>query len=96
LRHVKVKGDLSIYDDNLVYLLKRLKSIPGVSESKKKLLNKQKGICPLCLGTFWYGDEMEIDHIVPIFKGGQRISTNIQLVHKHCHHRKTSKDKLVD
>lgn len=96
LRHVKVKGNMSIYDDNLVYWSKRLKLMPGFSESKRKLLNKQKGICPLCSGTFWYGDEMEIDHIVPIFKGGQRTSTNIQLVHKHCHHRKTSKDRLVD
>ena len=96
LRHVKVKGDMSIYDGNFTYWSKRLKLMPGFSESKRKLLNKQKGICPICLGTFWYGDEMEIDHITPIFKGGQRISTNIQLVHKHCHHRKTSKDKLVD
>jgi RNA-directed DNA polymerase len=95
-RHIKIKGDMSIYDGNLSYWSKRLKLMPEFSELKRKLLNKQKGICPLCLGTFWYGDEMEIDHIIPIFKGGQRIFTNIQLVHKHCHHRKTSKDKLVD
>ena len=87
---------MSIYDGNLTYWSKRLKVMPGFSESKRKLLNKQKGVCPLCLGSFWYGDEIEIDHIIPIFKGGQRISANIQLVHRHCHHRKTSKDKLVD
>mgnify|MGYP001799392195 CR=1 FL=1 len=39
-RHVKVKGDMSIYDGNLIYWSKRLKLMPGFSESKRKLLTK--------------------------------------------------------
>ena len=44
---------MSIYDGNLTYWSKRLKLMPGLSESKRKLLNKQKGICPLCLDTLF-------------------------------------------
>lgn len=66
-----------------------------MSESGLKLLKKQKGKCAICSSEFKYGDMMEIDHIVPILKGGKRITSNIQLVHKHCHHKKTGIDKSV-
>lgn len=72
-----------------------MKKIPDISESKLKLLKKQKGKCALCFSEFKYGDIMEIDHIVPISKGGKRIANNIQLVHKHCHHKKTGIDRSV-
>ena len=45
LRHTKVKGDISIYNGDLIYWSKRLKVMPGFSESKRKLLNKQKSVC---------------------------------------------------
>ena len=96
LRHIKIKGDFSIYDDNLAYWVKRLEKIPNISNSKLKLLKKQKGKCALCSDEFRHGDIWEIDHIIPIFKGGKKISNNIQLVHRHCHHKKTSTDKFVD
>lgn len=92
LRHVKVKGDFSVYDNNLGYWSQRLKKIPTISDSKLKLLKKQKGKCAICSQEFQHEDVMEIDHIVPLSKGGQRIASNIQLVHRHCHHKKTSLD----
>lgn len=92
-RHIKIKGDCSVYDENFAYWSQRLRKIPNISNSVLRLLKKQKGKCALCCSEFRYGDSMEIDHIVPIFKGGQRTANNIQLVHKHCHHRKTSFDK---
>lgn len=94
LRHVKVKGDSSIYDNNLRYWSQRLKKIPTISTSTLKLLKKQKGKCALCLDEFRHEDVMGIDHIRPLFKGGKRIASNIQLVHKHCHHKKTNSDKV--
>ena len=72
-----------------------MKKIPSISDSELKLLKKQKGTCPLCSSEFKYGDVMEIDHIVPLFKGGKKITNNIQLVHRHCHHKKTGIDKSV-
>jgi RNA-directed DNA polymerase len=94
LRHIKVKKDFSIYDNNLAYWSLRLRKIPNISNSVLRLLKKQKGKCALCLYEFRHEDSMEIDHIIPIFKGGKRTANNIQLVHKHCHHKKTSSDKL--
>jgi RNA-directed DNA polymerase len=95
LRYTKVKKDFSIYDGDFVYWANRLKKIPDISDSKLKLLKKQKSKCALCFSEFKHGDIMEIDHIVPIFKGGKRITSNIQLVHRHCHHKKTGIDKSV-
>jgi len=95
LRHTKVRKDSSIYDGDFSYWANRLKKIPDISESKLKLLKKQKGKCALCFSEFKYGDITEIDHIVPISKGGKRIANNIQLVHRHCHHKKTGIDKSV-
>ena len=94
LRHVKIKGDLSVYDNNLGYWSQRLKRIPTISNSVLKLLKKQKGKCTLCSEEFRHDDIMEIDHIKPLSKGGKRIASNIQLVHRHCHHKKTNRDKV--
>ena len=41
LRHIKVKKDYSVYDDNFAYWTLRLKKIPNISDSKLKLLKKQ-------------------------------------------------------
>lgn len=92
LRHVKVKGDFSVYDNNLGYWSQRLKKIPTISDSKLKLLKKQKGKCAICFQEFQHDDVMEINHMVPLPKGGKRITSNVQLVHRHCHHKKTSLD----
>lgn len=94
LRHVKVKGNLSVYDNNLGYWSQRLKKIPTISNTAFKLLKKQKGKCLLCREEFRHEDIMEIDHIRPLSKGGKRATSNIQLVHRHCHHRKTGLDKV--
>lgn len=95
LRHTKVRKDSSIYDGDFVYWANRLKKIPDISDSNLKLLKKQESKCALCFSEFKHGDIMEIDHIVPIFKGGKKITSNIQLVHRHCHHKKTGIDKSV-
>lgn len=67
LRFTKVKKDSSIYDGDFVYWANRLKKIPDISDSKLKLLKKQKSKCALCFSEFKHGDIMKIDHIVPIF-----------------------------
>lgn len=92
LRHTKVRKDSSVYDGDFLYWMNRLKKIPDTSESRLKLLKKQKGKCILCFSEFKYKDILEIDHIMPISKGGKRIANNIQLVHRHCHHKKTGID----
>ncbi|WP_231943073.1 HNH endonuclease [Calothrix sp. NIES-3974] len=56
------------------------------------LLKKQKGKCPWCGLTFKDGDVMEIDHITPKTLGGKDEYKNWQLLHRHCHDKKTATD----
>jgi RNA-directed DNA polymerase len=46
---------------------------------------KQKGKCAICGVTFKPEDIIEIDHIIPKAKGGKHDTTNLQLLHAHCH-----------
>jgi RNA-directed DNA polymerase len=55
-----------------------------------KLLKKQEGKCSLCGGIFKTQDLIEIDHIVPQKLGGPKRMYNLQLLHRHCHHVKSS------
>ena len=92
VRHTKVKGNRSIYDGDLVYWSSRLGKHPQLPTSKAKLLKKQKGKCNHCGLYFKDGDLMEIDHIIPKSLGGKNESKNLQLLHRHCHDDKTTRD----
>ncbi len=92
VRHTKVKGNRSIYDGDLVYWSSRLGKHPQMPTQKAKLLKKQKGKCNHCGLYFQDGDLMEIDHIIPKSKGGKNESKNLQLLHRHCHDDKTTRD----
>ena len=88
-RHVKVKGQASPYDGNLVYWSSRMGKHPEMPQRKAKLLKIQKGKCNLCGLTFKHGDILEVDHIIPKANGGQDKYQNLQLLHRHCHDLKT-------
>jgi len=49
------------------------------------LLKKQKSICPVCKSIIDLGDKVEIDHIVPLSKGGSHKRSNMRLLHRDCH-----------
>ncbi|NER52291.1 MAG: HNH endonuclease, partial [Symploca sp. SIO1A3] len=38
---------------------------------------------------------MEIDHIIPTSLGGKDWYNNLQLLHRHCHDFKTTRDGSV-
>jgi RNA-directed DNA polymerase len=94
-RHVKVKGDRSIYDGDWVYWSVRLGRRPDVSTKVGKLLKKQQGKCWECGLYFREGDLMEVDHIIPLTIGGKNAFYNLQLLHRHCHDQKTARDQLA-
>jgi 5-methylcytosine-specific restriction endonuclease McrA len=91
-RHVKVKGDASPFDGDLIYWSKRLGKHPERPKSIATLLKKQKGKCTYCGHFFQDEDVMEIDHIIPKLLGGKDKYTNLQLLHRHCHDKKTATD----
>lgn len=91
-RYVKVKGDVSPYDGNVIYWSKRTGKNPLIPPMKARLIRDQKGICPECNQPFMPDDIIERDHIIPKFLGGKNIRSNVQALHSHCHRNKTNKE----
>ena len=93
--YIKVKGDKSPYDGNLIYWSTRMGRHPEMPNSKAIRLKKQKGKCNWCGLHFREGDVLEEDHIIATALGGKNIYENLQLLHGHCHDAKTALD-LID
>ena len=91
-RYSKVKSQASIYNGDTLYWASRMGKHPEIKASKARLLKKQKGKCNHCQLTFKHEDIIEIDHIVPLKAGGNKLKNSIQLLHKHCHDVKTKTD----
>lgn len=91
-KHVKIKGSASIYDGNDIYWGLRLPKYASLSSRVTTLLQRQKGKCTVCHGTFNLDDVMEVDHIQPRSQGGKDSYDNLQLLHRYCHTQKTKRD----
>ncbi len=96
IRYVKVKGEASPYNGNLVYWSSKMGKHPEMPVRTASLLKKQKGKCAHC--ELWFNEEdvIETDHIIPKAIGGRNEYKNWQLLHRHCHDEKTKYDlKLI-
>ncbi len=90
--YVKVKGEDSPFNGNLVYWSTRMGKHPEMPTRKASLLKRQKGVCPWCCLHFREGDILEVDHILATALGGKDEYKNLQLLHGHCHDEKTALD----
>jgi RNA-directed DNA polymerase len=90
--YVKVRGNASPYDGNLLYWAKRLKQHSLVNNEKAKLLQIQHWQCPHCGLYFTDGDVLEVDHSIPTALGGKDNLNNKSVYHRHCHDEKTAED----
>lgn len=95
IRHVKVKGEASPYDGNLIYWSSRMGTHPEATKRVATLLKKQRGRYNHCGLYFREEDVLEIDHIIPKSKDGKDEYKNLQILHKHCHDTKTAEDGSV-
>ncbi|MEH2446189.1 MAG: group II intron reverse transcriptase/maturase [Nostoc sp.] len=95
VRHVKVKGEVSPYDGNLIYWSSRMGKHPEATKRVATLLKEQKGKCTHCGLYFRESDVLEIDHITPKKLGGKDEYKNLQILHRHCHDEKTTEDGSV-
>ena len=91
---VKVKGNRSPFDGDLVYWGSRMGKHPECPTTIARLLKRQKGKCQYCRLSFRDGDIWEKDHIIPRASGGSNEYKNLQLLHLHCHDKKTKTDLL--
>ena len=90
--YVKVQGTSSVYDGNHLYWGNRNPRYSNLSTRVCNLLKRQKGKCTICKRKFQLEDRMEVDHIIPRSKGGLDRYDNLQLLHRHCHTKKTAID----
>ena len=65
----------------------------SVSESKKKYIaSSQKWSCAHCQQML--DNTYEVDHVIPLYKGGTNDLTNLEALCRNCHGKKTFKDKM--
>lgn len=93
-KFVKVKETASVYDGNEIYWASRNPRYSILSTRVKNLLTRQKGKCPLCHAAFKLADCLEVDHRLPLSKGGKDTYNNLQLLHRQCHIEKTKRDLM--
>ena len=91
-RHIKVRGDKSYFDGDVLYWSTRKGTHPELPSRVAFLLKKYKGRCPEC-GLMFVGDDLiEVDHIISKKDGGKDRFDNLQPLHRHCHDVKTARD----
>lgn len=88
--HIKVAGRRSPYDGDWVYWSTRMGNSRMVTKRVAELIRAQKGKCRWCGLYFRTDDRLEIDHIQPRAQRGKNVRANLQLLHRHCHDRKTA------
>lgn len=91
-KHVSIKEDASVYDGNEVYWANRAEKHSNLNARQLTLFRRQKGICPICNVRF-VDSVLQVDHIVPLYKGGSDDYNNLQLLHTDCHVKKTALDR---
>jgi 5-methylcytosine-specific restriction endonuclease McrA len=84
--------------------LKR-KTIVGVLPTIRKAVprswtmeaaRRQKYVCARCKHKFETLEDIVGDHIIPIIKGGEHVSSNIQALHRSCNASKGSNDLIKE
>ena len=61
-----------------------------------ELLRRQQGLCGICVLPIAVEDRwcMEIDHVVPVSKGGPRVIENLRTAHRACNQAKKAQPLL--
>uniref|UniRef100_A0A6C0IXZ9 HNH nuclease domain-containing protein n=1 Tax=viral metagenome TaxID=1070528 RepID=A0A6C0IXZ9_9ZZZZ len=90
---------------NIVLLVLSLVTIPKLTnlkqKTKRKLSNSHKKYiassqqwrCNICKNILDH--TYEIDHINPLYKGGNNLENNLQALCRNCHGKKTFNDNLI-
>jgi uncharacterized C2H2 Zn-finger protein len=88
-----IKNEENLYKQKK-FIVKHLRTIRNVPEKLKKVIaHGQEYICNDCNDIL--PPEYEIDHIKPLFLGGDNAETNLAALCRNCHGAKTTKDLLT-
>lgn len=59
---------------------------------RERVYNRSQGYCTLCSLKIDAGDEVHMDHRIPLKDGGEHRETNLQAAHGPCHRWKTARE----
>jgi hypothetical protein len=66
-----------------------------LSETQKNIMIKeQANSCPISEAPLFIGDDIEVDHTIPISLGGKDSIDNLQITHKDSNRKKGSKNSF--
>lgn len=63
------------------------------STMKKTVASNQQWKCGLCHKLL--DETYEVDHIIPLYKGGTNDLNNLMALDPHCHRKKTIRDSMM-
>ena len=63
-------------------------------KTRGRILERDSGLCQLCLEQGLLIPASEVDHIVSRANGGNDDSDNLQAICRSCHKKKTNREKL--
>lgn len=73
------------------YAKKRLRMYANLfNRDMRKVLISKDSVCINCNSI----DNLQLDHIIPIDKGGKNLTSNIQILCRVCNREKSNKDQL--
>lgn len=88
-RHMRCEDKNPFRSENANYFKQRrskgAKHSILLNKNASNLLNKQSGICPVCLQSMLYDHNLEVHHILSRKLGGKDPISNLVLLHKVCH-----------
>jgi RNA-directed DNA polymerase len=94
-KYIKIKDNVSCYNINYNYWVKRAEKYSNFTHRVSKLIRIQKGYCNWCGFSFTPMDSIEVDHITPRLKGSSNRYKNLQALHKFCHSQKSHFEKSI-
>lgn len=59
---------------------------------KKRLYDRDGGICHLCDRIVIWTEEVSFDHVIPLSKGGRKGAANLKLAHISCNNKRGDDD----
>ena len=68
----------------------RIQGRKGVAIRLERL--RQEALCRHCLAKDIVRLATEVDHIIPLYRGGEDVDGNVQSLCEACHEAKTAKD----
>src|SRR5215831_10857155 len=63
-------------------------------DAKRALFEKQGGVCLLCAQRIESAEVGQVDHLIPLAKGGRDDKSNLALAHAQCNKEKHNKTIL--